>query len=168
MPLTPTGEAQAKELKPYLGKINFSEVWCSPLLRARETCKLAGFADRAVIVPELTEWNAGEYEGLENTEIRKRHPDWAMMIHGAPGGESVADIEKRVAVVIDRMKTTQGNVLIFSSSHLIRALAACFIGQSPSFAVHLQLGRGAVSVLDYENRVPVIRLWNHHSELVPL
>lgn len=158
--LTPRGCEQALSLKPYLADKNFTQIWCSPLMRARETCRLAGFGESAQIKAELTEWNAGDYEGLKTSEIYEKQPGWAMMTHGAPGGESVAQIKNRAQSVLKQILETRGDILIFSSSHFLRALSACFLGQEPNFGKHLPLRTGALSILDFENRTPVIKLWN--------
>ncbi len=158
--LTPNGREQAHLLKPVLEKLSFSEVWCSPLKRARETCQLAGFGDRAEIMPELVEWNYGRYEGLTSTEIKKKKPNWNIFDHGAPGGESPAQVQARAKVVVARMRQAQNNVLIFSSAHILRTLAACFLEQGPDFGKHLFLSTGSLSILGDENQAPVIRLWN--------
>ncbi|MEI6805642.1 MAG: histidine phosphatase family protein [Myxococcaceae bacterium] len=158
--LTPHGEAQARTLKPRLSEINFSEVWCSPLRRARKTCELAGFIEHAEIIEDLTEWHAGDYEGMKSADIEQLQPGWSMMTHGAPGGESVEKIKLRVSRVLERMQKTSGDILIFSSSHFLRALTACFLGQEPAFGRHLPLATAALSILDKDNNMPVIRLWN--------
>ncbi|MBH2006331.1 MAG: histidine phosphatase family protein [Myxococcaceae bacterium] len=163
--LTSNGEEQARRLRPFLNRIAFHEVWCSPLVRVRQTCRLAGYQDRAELWNALVEWNAGEYEGMLEADIQKKQPDWAMMLHGAPGGESMEDVECRIAPILSRMKQTQENILIFSHSYTIRAIAAAWIGQPLSFGVHLPMARAAVSVLDDENQIPAIRLWSHSCEV---
>lgn len=158
--LTDNGREQAKSLKPKLEKLSFSEVWCSPLIRARETCQLAGFGDRAEIMPELVEWNYGQYEGLTNIEIKKKEPDWSVFEHGAPEGESPAQVQARVQRVLTRMQAATGDILMFSSAHILRALTGCFLEQGPRFGKHLFLSTASVSILGYEHQNPVIRSWN--------
>ena len=161
LPLNQTGRRQALALKFYLKKKDFAQVWCSPLLRACETCELAGFGEQAHVRPDLTEWHAGEYEGLKTEEIQQKYPGWSMMTHGAPGGESLEQIEQRARQVIEAMCSAKGDILIFSSSHFLRALAACFVGLSPAFGKNLFLGSATVSILDEIRQGPVIRLWNY-------
>lgn len=158
--LTEHGHHQASQLKFYLEKKNFKEVWRSPLSRVRETCRLAGFERRAEIKTDLTEWNAGDYEGLKTSEISQKHRGWSMMTHGAPGGESPEQIEVRAGKVIKEMLEVNGDVLIFSSSHFLRALAGCFLGLGSRFGRQLPLSTAALSILAYDNQVPVIKLWN--------
>lgn len=160
LPLTKKGCDQALRLKPYFEAKNFSQVWCSPLMRARETCQLAGFEQRVEIKSDLTEWHAGDYEGLKAEDIRQNHPEWSMMTHGAPKGESPEQIQVRSKRVIMQMLEAEGDIVIFSSSHFLRALAACFLGLEPSFGRHLFLGSATVSILDHQNQIPVIKLWN--------
>ncbi|MEI6806288.1 MAG: histidine phosphatase family protein [Myxococcaceae bacterium] len=158
--LTENGRQQAKALKSSLEKLSFSEVWCSPLKRARETCQLAGFSERAEIMPELTEWNYGSYEGLTRAEIIKKEPSWNIFEHGAPSGESPADIQARAARVIARLHQAIGHVLIFSSAHILRSIASCYVSQTPDFGRYLLLNPASISILDYEHETPVIKLWN--------
>lgn len=160
--LTPRGCEQALTLKPYLANKSFTQIWCSPLRRACETCRLAGFEEYQ-IKADLTEWNAGDYEGLKTSDISKREPGWTMMTHGAPGGESPQQIKNRAQCVMRNMFETQGDILIFSSSHFLRALTACFLGQEPSFGKHLPLQTAALSILDFENKTPVVRVWNFEA-----
>lgn len=160
IPLTENGRAQAKALEPLLQNISFSEVWCSPLSRARETCQLTGFEKQAELMPELTEWDYGQYEGITSAEIKKRQPDWNVFDHGAPGGESPLQVQARIQIIIKRMQQTSGPVLIFSSAHILRALSACFLGQKINFGKHLSLRTASLSILGYEHQVPAIKLWN--------
>lgn len=158
--LTDNGLGQAKNLKLGLEKLSFSEVWCSPLIRARETCQLTGFGERTEIMPELTEWDYGQYEGLTNAEIKKNRPNWNVFEHGAPGGESPTQAQARIQVVLTRMQQATGNILMFSSAHILRTLTACYLGQGPGFGKHLFLGTASLSILGYEHQNPVIKLWN--------
>lgn len=158
--LTENGRHQAKALKLVLEKLSFSEVWCSPLKRARETCQLAGFAERAEFMPELTEWNYGLYEGLTSAEIEQKEPDWNIFNQGAPGGESPADIQTRITTLISRIHQATGNVLIFSSAHILRSIASCYVSQTLDFGKYLLLSPASISILDYEHQAPAIRLWN--------
>ena len=158
--LTNTGRIEASGLKPVLAGVEFAEVWCSPLIRARETCQLAGFGERAEIMPELAEWDYGQFEGLTRSEIFEKHPGWLVFKDGCPGGESVEQVYARAERVVSRAKAVQGDVLVFSSAHISRVIAACWLGHPAEFAKHLMLHTGSISCLADEHGMPAIRFWN--------
>jgi broad specificity phosphatase PhoE len=167
LPLTPQGEKNARALGPRLAGMKFAKVYTSPLQRARRTCELAGFSLSAEIDPDLVEWDYGDYEGLTSAQIRAQRPDWQLFRDGAPGGESPADAMTRADRVRDRLRRIAGNVLLFSSGHFIRVLAARWIGLHPP--VHSNsflLSTASVSAVGYDRgpAEPVIRFWNdtHH------
>lgn len=162
LPLTPRGEEQARRLGARLAGHSFSVVWTSPLRRAAETCRLAGFADRAETLPDLYEWDYGEYEGKFGNHIRADRPGWNLFRDGAAGGESPADVEVRVARVLDRFRKSDRDVLIFSSGHLFRALAARFLGLPPEAGSLFRLDTASISCLgyDHDRTEPAIRFWN--------
>ena len=167
LPLTIRGERNAINLGQRLSGINFSSVLCSPLQRARRTCELAGFGAAASIDADLVEWNYGDYEGRTSAQILAQRPDWELFRDGCPGGESPQQVGARADRVIQRLRGLAGPVLVFSSGHFIRVLAAHWIG-SPSGAPgrHFLLNTASLSALGYEHDCsrPVIRLWNddHH------
>ena len=167
LPLTAQGENNARGLRERLKGIEFAKVFTSPLQRARRTCELAGFGASAEVYNDLVEWNYGEYEGLRSGEIRAKRPGWDLFRDGAPGGESPAQVATRADNVWKRVRTINGNVLIFSSGHFIRVLAVRWIGLEPS--VHCNsflLSTASLSAVGYDRDVsrPVICLWNdtHH------
>jgi probable phosphoglycerate mutase len=167
LPLTAQGENNARGLGERLKGIEFAKVLTSPLQRARRTCELAGFGASAEVDDDLVEWNYGEYEGLRSTEIRAKRPGWDLFRDGAPGGESPAQVATRADNVWKRVRTINGNVLIFSSGHFIRVLVARWIGLEPS--VHSNsflLSTASLSAVGYDQDLsrPVVRLWNdtHH------
>jgi broad specificity phosphatase PhoE len=162
LPLTERGEQNARRLGQRLQGMNFTHVRTSPLQRATRTCQLAGFGGVAVVDPDLVEWNYGEYEGLRTAEIRKERPDWQLFRDGCPGGESVADVGARADRVVFRMRTNNENVLLFSSGHFLRVLAARWLGLPASDGRLLTLDTAALSILGYEHdrTEPVLRLWN--------
>jgi broad specificity phosphatase PhoE len=167
LPLTPSGEHNARRLRERLKGMTFSKVFTSPLQRAKRTCELAGFGSVAETDPDLVEWNYGEYEGLTSAEIHGRHPDWQLFRDGCPGGESPAQIGERADRVVQRVRTITGNVLLFSSGHFIRVLAARWLALGPGSAgKYFLLSTASLSALGYEHNLsqPVIRLWNddHH------
>jgi broad specificity phosphatase PhoE len=167
LPLTGRGERDARRLGERLKGLTFSEVLTSPLDRARRTCELAGFAADAHVDPELVEWDYGRYEGLKTADIRKGRPDWELFRDGCPGGESPAAVGARADRVVARLRAAPGDVLLFSSGHFLRVLAARWMGLDAAVGRCLFLGTAALSILGYEHNAsqPVIRLWNDVSHL---
>jgi probable phosphoglycerate mutase len=162
IPLTARGEAAARALGPKLQGTPFAKVFTSPLQRAAKTCALAGFGDVAVSEDALLEWDYGDYEGLTSHEIHAKRPDWKMFRDGCPGGESPADVAARADDLIARIRAIDGDVLLFSSAHILRVIAARWLGLPPDGGRLLVLGTASLSRLGYEHdrSEPVIRLWN--------
>ena len=163
IPLTAQGEAEARQLEPYLHGIRFSAVMTSPLGRARGTCRLAGLEAGATIDQELSEWDYGDYEGERSVDIRKTRPDWNIFCDGCPGGESPEAISDRADRVIARLRSLQGNVALFSHGHFGLVLAARWIGLPVVQGQHFSLSTGSLGVLSNDPRhpeVPVVALWN--------
>jgi probable phosphoglycerate mutase len=170
LPLTPQGERNARGLGGRLTGLVFAKVFTSPLQRARRTCELAGFEADAAIDSDLVEWNYGAYEGLRTAEIRAERPDWQLFRDGCPGGESPAEVIARADNVLSRVRTISGDVLLFSSGHFIRVLAARWIGLEPTVnSMSFLLSTASLSAVGYEHDLsrPVIRLWNdtHHVRM---
>jgi len=163
LPLTPQGERNARALAARLDGLTFAKVFTSPLQRASRTCALAGFEPVAEVDGYLVEWNYGEYEGLRSAEIRAKRPDWQLFRDGCPGGESPAQISARADRVLSRVRAVKGDVLLFSSAHFIRVLAARWIGLEPSLhSTSFLLSTASLSAVGFEPDLchPVIRLWN--------
>jgi probable phosphoglycerate mutase len=161
LPLTERGERNARALAGRLKGLKFAHVFTSPLKRASHTSELAGFPN-AVVDPDLVEWDYGQYEGKTSAEIRKERPDWRLFRDGCPGGETVAQIGGRADRVVARLRALDGDVLLFSSGHFCRVLAARWLGVDPAGGRYFYLGTAALSILGYEHSKagPVIRLWN--------
>lgn len=167
VPLTDNGERMARRLAKRLQGLTFANAFVSPLQRARRTCELAGFGAVAEVDPDLVEWDYGDYEGLRTIDIRKRRPEWQLFRDGCPGGESVEQVATRADRVVKRVRSTNGDVLLFSSGHFIRVLTTRWLGLQPSPSARLfMLNTASLSALGYEQDLsrPVIRLWNdtHH------
>lgn len=160
IPLTEKGEEESRNIGKYLKGVGFQKVLVSPLKRAKETCRLAGLFNHAVIEPDLVEWDYGNYEGLTTQEIRKTNPTWSIFSQGAPEGESVADVGARANRVLGHIRSIPGDVAVFSSGHFLRVLAARWLDQPPSFGAHLALFPASISILGYERDYPVIISWN--------
>ncbi len=170
LPLTEAGECNARRLEHRLKGLTFAKVFTSPLQRAVRTCELAGFGAVAEVDGDLVEWNYGDYEGLRGDEIRANRPDWQLFRDGCPGGESPRQAGARADRVVGRLRSVQGDVLLFSSGHFIRVLASRWIGIEPSVnARSFMLSTASLSALGYENDLsrPVIRLWNDTNHVIP-
>jgi broad specificity phosphatase PhoE len=166
LPLTERGENSARQLREPLGQLTFTKVFTSPLQRAMRTCELAGFQSVAEVDADLVEWDYGEYEGRRTVDILRERPDWQLFRDGCPGGESPQQVAARADRVVRRVRAAAGNVLLFSSGHFLRVLAARWIGIEPVNGRCLMLGTASLSALSYENSLtqPAIQLWNdtHH------
>jgi probable phosphoglycerate mutase len=162
IPLTERGERNARSLGERLKGLSFATVLTSPLQRARRTCELAGFGDRAVIDNDLVEWNYGEYEAKRTADIRKERPDWYLFRDGCPSGESPDAVGARADRVLERLRAVQGDVVVFSHGHFLRVLGARWLGLPAADARLLLLTTASLSVLGYEHNLgePVLRLWN--------
>jgi broad specificity phosphatase PhoE len=163
LPLTERGECNARRLKNRLEGLTFAKVLTSPLQRAVRTCELAGFRTVAEIDRDLLEWDYGRYEGRRTVEIRAERPDWQLFRDGCPEGEMPAQVAERADRVVRRLRAVHGDVLLFSSGHFIRMLAAHWIGlEAAAGASRLMLSTASLSALGYEHdrAQPVIRLWN--------
>jgi len=171
LPLTHRGEQNAYALRERLTELKFDKVFTSPLQRAVRTCELAGFGACAEIDQDLLEWNYGQYEGLTSAEIHAKRPDWQLFRDGCPGGELPEQVGGRADCVLSRVRAVQGDVLLFSSGHFLRVLAARWLGLEPSAGRFLLLSTASLSVLGYEHNLcqPVIRLWNdtRHVDTAP-
>ncbi len=163
IPLTETGEAKARRLGERLAGKTFDRVFTSPLRRAAGTCALAGFGDRAVVDQDLLEWNYGGYEGRTTRDILAERPGWLIFRDGCPNGETAANVGARVDRVIARLRAVDDRAILFSSAHVLRVLAARWLGLPPSDGRLLMLDTASVSVLTYEHddrEEPVVSLWN--------
>ncbi len=162
LPLLPEGVAQAEALRPVLAQRHFAAVLCSPLLRARATADLAGLGATAMVEPDLAEWDYGAYEGVTTSQIREDRPGWELFTDGVPDGESVADVAARVDRVIARVRAAPGDVALVAHSHVLRVLAARWIGLDPTVGRSLVLDPAAVSELGWDRDHPVVLSWNRH------
>ena len=162
LPLTQQGEVMALRLATTLKDVHFSLVLTSPRLRARATSELAGLA-HAQIEPNLAEWNYGNFEGLRSAEISRSHPEWSLWQHGAPGGETPAEVGARADQLITRLLHCAGTVALFSHGHFGRVLAARWIAQPVLVGQHFTLDPASISILGFDPHHPdrrVIRSWN--------
>lgn len=161
LPLTARGEDDGRRLAGRLAGTAFARVFTSPLSRARRTAELAGFAPE--IEPDLIEWDYGDHEGKTSAEIRTASPGWLLFRDGCPGGESPAEIAARVDRLVAKLKALTGDVLCFAHGHVLRVLAARWVGQPVTFAASLLLGTATLSVLSFDHGKldePAIKVWN--------
>jgi broad specificity phosphatase PhoE len=169
LPLTETGVAAARALGARLKGVDVSRAFASPLMRARQTCELAGFQDMAELDSDLLEWDYGDYEGRRTAEIFRERPGWDLFRDGSPGGESTEDITRRADRLIARLHALEVPVLLFSSGHILRAVAVRWLGLPLSVGTQLQLGTASLSRLGYghDRSERAIHLWNDTSHLQP-
>ena len=160
IPLTDRGREQAVRLGRVLRGRTFSRVVSSPLVRALDTCRLAGFGDRVELVDDLREWDYGAYEGRTRAEIAAEVPGWTVWTHPIIGGESLAELGQRADRVIADLLPTGGDVLVFAHGHILRVLSARWIEQPPVLGSRLDLATATVSELGWEHQVRVIEGWN--------
>jgi probable phosphoglycerate mutase len=158
--LVEVGRERAQALGPLLADYDFSLVLTSPLRRARETCELAGFGDRAEICEDLVEWDYGEYEGLTTPQIREERPEWILWRDGGPGGERPDQVAARADRVLERAGAAGGDVVVFAHGHILRVMGARWIQAEVAVGRRLALGAGSISVLGFERQTQVISLWN--------
>jgi broad specificity phosphatase PhoE len=163
LPLTERGELMARRLGERLKGLKFSLVLTSPLQRAAKTCELAGFKSVAELEKNLVEWDYGAYEGRRTADILAERPGWELFRDGCPGGESPQQVSTRADRVVERVRQVSGDVLIFTSGHVMRVLATRWLGLEPSLSCKFfMLSTASLSALSYEHdrSRPVIRLWN--------
>jgi probable phosphoglycerate mutase len=138
----------------------FELVLCSPLRRARETCRLAGFGQVAMICDDLHEWDYGEYEGLTTVEIWAKRPDWSLWRDGFPGGESPEQVGARADELLRRAGLVGGDVLLFAHGHILRVITARWLEMPVAAGARFALSAGGLSTLGFERNTHVIREWN--------
>ena len=165
VPLTDTGRAQAAALGRRLAGHAFALVLTSPLSRAVETTAIAGYGGVAVADRDLREWDYGELEGRLTEDIREDYPGWTIWRGPWPGGETLDDVAARADHVLERIAGAQGDVLVVSHGHLLRVLAARWLGMAPTSGGLFALGTATVSVLGHEHETPVIEVWNEACQL---
>jgi broad specificity phosphatase PhoE len=165
VPLTETGREQARTLGRRLGRHAFGLVLTSPLARATETAALAGFGNAAIVDADLREWDYGALEGRLTADIRVDYPDWSIWSGPWPEGETVEQVGARAERVIARARTVDGDVLIFAHGHLLRVLAARWLGLPATSGALFALGTASVSILGWERENTVVETWNEASDI---
>ena len=158
--LVEEGRVGARVLAARLQSVTFAAVFVSPLVRARETCELAGFSDRSVVDDRLAEWDYGNVEGRTTDEMQLEQPGWTIWTDGPIGGETLQQVAMRADEMIKVAWSANGNVALFAHGHLLRILASRWVGAEPHFARNLALGPATISTLGTERSARVIRTWN--------
>jgi len=167
IPLTDHGRMRAEELRDYLKGTTFDAVFESPMQRAKETCAIAGYGNQAVVEKGLMEWDYGVYEGKTTKEIQAEIPGWSVWKNEIVGGETVEHVGERADGVIARALAAApqgGKVALFAHAHILRILAARWIGLPATGGSLLALGTGSVSVMGWERETRVISSWNRGFE----
>ncbi|HKY12784.1 MAG TPA: histidine phosphatase family protein [Gaiellaceae bacterium] len=160
IPLTERGRQEAQAVGAELRGRRFALVLTSPLSRAAETCRLAGLGELAQQREELMEWDYGAFEGRKTIDIRKERPGWTLWRDGVPEGETIAQVQARVDRVIAELRSVAGDAAVFAHGHLLRVLAARWLGLEPAAGRLFALDPATISILGYERETPVIRMWN--------
>jgi probable phosphoglycerate mutase len=160
VPLTDRGREQALAVGEALRGREFALVLTSPLQRAADTCRLAGFGDQAQERDDLVEWDYGAYEGRTTEEIRTERPGWLVWDDELPGGETLAQVGVRADRVIAEARAAEGDVLLFAHGHVLRILAARWLGLEPRAGRLFALDPATLSTLGYEHETAVLRVWN--------
>ena len=160
LPLTAAGERHAGQIGRFLAGRPFALVLTSPLQRARETCRLAGYAAVAQADPDLREWDYGAYEGRTSAQIQESVPGWTIWTSPVPQGETIQQVAARAGRVIARASAAGGDVALFAHGHLLRILTACWLGLPPDDGKLFALGTASIGVLGYERDTRVIARWN--------
>jgi broad specificity phosphatase PhoE len=167
LPLNQRGEEHAGHLRRRLQQFSFVQVFTSPLQRAAKTCELAGFGAVAEVDPNLLEWDYGRFEGKLTAEIVHERPGWELYRDGCPAGELPGDVAGRADRFIARVRAIPGDVLVFSSGHIIRMIAARWLGLPPAAGRGFFCGPASVGILGFEHgrrEEPIVQLWNYDCQ----
>ena len=160
LPLTLEGQLRSRQIAGFLNGRRFDLALASPLQRAKETCRLAGYGESAIVDANLAEWDYGDYEGRTTAEIRKARSGWSLWSDGVPNGESIEQVATRAQSVIDRVLAHSGDAVLFAHGHILRVLTACWLGLPPAAGRFFPLGTASVSTLGFEREIRVITRWN--------
>ena len=159
LPLTSDGEVAASAMKAGLSEQSFAQVLTSPLRRAHDTARLAGFPD-VVVDDDLAEWDYGDYEGLTTPEIRESVPGWTIWTHGCPGGETGEQVAERLDRIVAKARAADGDTLVFAHGHSLCALAARWLDLPIRDGRLFRLDTTTTSLLGEFHEAPVLKRWN--------
>jgi probable phosphoglycerate mutase len=165
LPLTEEGRRQAKRIGARLARERFALVLVSPLSRAQETARLAGFGDVAEVEPDLVEWDYGDYDSLTAGDIRQERPGWTPWWGGFPGGETLEELALRADRVLARVRAVDGDVALFAHGHILRIFSARWLEQPAIEGARYYLATATLSILGWERETAVIDRWNEACHL---
>jgi len=160
LPLTAAGRKAAVRLRDVLSRVQFAQVFASPMQRARETCELTGVRPFPAVEADLSEWNYGDYEGLTTEEILRAAPGWMIFSDGCPHGEMPNDVARRADRMLSKARKVQGDVAMFSHGHFLRVLVARWVDLAAAHGQHFLLDTATLNVLGYYYNAPAIHVWN--------
>lgn len=163
IPLTEEGKKEAASLQPKLSCISFDAIFASPLIRVQETLHLAMPNIDAQVCEYLLEWDYGKYEGITTKQIHEMDPNWSIFNKGAPEGESVETVTKRVDALLAMLADKGHTLALFTSGHISRAIMARWVGQPVGFGAHLLSSTASISQLSCERKNRVIKKLNDTS-----
>ncbi len=163
LPLLDDGRIEAEQLGHRLAGHGFSLVLTSPLRRARQTCEIAGFGAAAQERDDLQEWDYGDYDGRTTDDIRAERPGWSLWSDGVPGGETASEVGARADRVISEVRAQTGDVLAFAHGHVLRVVAARWVGLPATGGAMFTLSPATISVLGWERDVAAVNRWNDAS-----
>jgi broad specificity phosphatase PhoE len=164
LPLTERGKQRAEAIGRLLNRRPFALVLTSPLQRARDTCRLAGYGGQAIIDDDLREWDYGAYEGRSSTDIQQDRPGWNLWDDGVVNGETVGQVGARAQRIILRTLDIDGDCALFAHGHILRILTACWLQLPPDSGRLFALDTATLSILGWEHVTRVIRQWNRRSD----
>ncbi|WP_137989165.1 histidine phosphatase family protein [Streptomyces vilmorinianum] len=170
IPLLDEGRRGAKLLGERLRRGRWNglpdlEIRTSPLVRARETCEIAGFGERAREWDALMEWDYGAYEGLTPAQIQELRPGWLLWRDAVPEGETLAQVTARADEVVAWARSADRDVLVFAHGHILRSIAARWLGEDVSYGSRLRLDPTSLSVLGWAYGEPALERWNDTGHL---
>ncbi len=160
IPLLELGERRAVAVGRELGGKKFALVLTSPRQRARETARLSGYGGVAEVDDDLQEWDYGAYEGITTKDIQKTAPGWSIWQGPVPQGETIEQVAARADRAIRRAEGVAGEVAFFAHGHILRVLAARWLGLDPTAGRLFALDTGSIGILGYERATAVISQWN--------
>jgi probable phosphoglycerate mutase len=160
IPLTDLGRSQAVAVGRKIGNQAFAEVLSSPMSRALDTCRIAGFGAHVELVDDLREWDYGADEGRTTDEIRRDRPGWSIWAEGPHGGETIDEVGARADRIVERVLAASGDVLCFAHGHVLRILAARWLDLSAVEGRRFALSTATLSILGWEREIADVQRWN--------